>query len=71
MTSLRACREGGVSGVPAGEVRAMRRRLRRRIRAVRVAPWEAPKPGSQLGASWVRAGEEERMEERDEEEPDM
>ena len=47
MTSLRAWRVGGVMTSLSGDVIATRRRLRRRTRAARVGPREAPKFGGQ------------------------
>lgn len=47
MTSLRAWRAGGVIISLSGDVMATRRRLRRRTRAARVGPREAPRFGGQ------------------------
>ena len=43
MTSLRAWRASGALTFPPGDVMATRRRLRRRTRAARVGPSEAPR----------------------------
>ena len=48
ITSLRACRAGGVITALSGDTMATRRRLRRRTRAERVGPREAPRFGGQL-----------------------
>ena len=47
MTSLRAWRAAGVVTSLSGDVMATRRRLRRRTRAARVGPSEAPRLGGQ------------------------
>ena len=52
MTSLRAWRVGGVMTSLSGDVIATRRRLRRRTRAARVGPREAPRFGGQLSFDW-------------------
>ena len=83
MTSLRAWRAGGVIIFLSGDVIATRRRFRRRTRAARVEPREAPRVGGQpsfeiivWAAFWDTGGEDaacsgESMECREEGAPDM
>lgn len=52
ITSLRACRAGGVIICLSGEVMATRRRLRSRTRAARFGPSEAPRLGGQRSFDW-------------------
>ena len=53
ITSLRAWRVGGVMTSLSGDIMATRRRLRRRTRAARVGPREAPRVSGQPPFDWI------------------
>lgn len=53
MTSFRAWRAVGAMTSPFGDVIATRRRLRRRTRAARVRPSDAPRLGGQASFDWI------------------